>query len=158
MSVNKHRPHILVLPEEDANRQLVNGFLLEFQTHQVQPLREAGGWKKVLECFASDQVTGMEKYPNRLIILLLDFDGNGDGFDTAIAQIPEHLRDRVFILGAWTEPEDLRAVLGSYETIGRAIAKDCRDGTNLTLGHSLLCHNKSQIARLRGHVQPILFP
>jgi hypothetical protein len=158
MSVNKNRPHIFVLPEDDANRQIVNGFLLEFQTRQIQPLEEAGGWRKVLQRFASDHIIGMEKHPNRLIVLFLDFDGNGNRFDTAIAHIPEHLRDRVFILGAWTEPEELKANLGSYETIGRAIANDCLHGTNTTWGHSLLCHNASQITRLRELVQPILFP
>jgi hypothetical protein len=157
MSVNKHRPHIFVLPEDDANRQLVNGFLLEFQTRQVQPLKEAGGWKKVLECFVSDQVRGMERYPNRLLVLVLDFDGKDDRLSMAMATIPEHLRDRVFILGAWTEAEDFEASLGSYETIGRAAARDCRHGTNMTWGHPLLCHNASQIARLRDLAQPILF-
>jgi hypothetical protein len=29
MSVNKYHPHVLVLPEDDANRQLANGFLLD---------------------------------------------------------------------------------------------------------------------------------
>ena len=29
MSVNKYLPHVLVLPEDDANRQLANGFLLD---------------------------------------------------------------------------------------------------------------------------------
>lgn len=30
MSVNKERPHVLILPEDDANRQLANGFQLDF--------------------------------------------------------------------------------------------------------------------------------
>ena len=29
MSVNVYNPHVLVLPEDDANRQIANGFLLE---------------------------------------------------------------------------------------------------------------------------------
>jgi len=29
MSVNGHLPHVLVLPEDDANRQLANGFVLD---------------------------------------------------------------------------------------------------------------------------------
>ena len=27
MKVNKEQPHLLVLPEDDANRQIVNGFI-----------------------------------------------------------------------------------------------------------------------------------
>jgi hypothetical protein len=29
VSVNVFKPHVLVLPEDDANRQIVNGFLLD---------------------------------------------------------------------------------------------------------------------------------
>jgi hypothetical protein len=34
MSANKYKPHVVVLPEDDANRQLANGFL----THPVVPV------------------------------------------------------------------------------------------------------------------------
>ena len=43
MSVNKFRQHVFVLPEDDANRQLANGFLLDLSVRQVQILPEAGG-------------------------------------------------------------------------------------------------------------------
>jgi hypothetical protein len=76
MSVNKNRPHIFVLPEDDANRQLANGFFLDhslwnrrrrFQVlaldhslwnrrRRFQVLAEAGGWRRVLECFQSDHI------------------------------------------------------------------------------------------------------
>ncbi|HRI43685.1 MAG TPA: hypothetical protein PLL78_07365 [Fimbriimonadaceae bacterium] len=36
MSVNKHRPHLFVVPEDDACRQLANGFLLEPEVNQRQ--------------------------------------------------------------------------------------------------------------------------
>ena len=66
--------------------------------------------------------------------------------------------DRVFVLGALTEPEELRtARLGTYETIGMKMAKDCRDQTDTTWGHNLLRHNASEIGRLRDRVRPILF-
>ena len=29
MSVNVYKPHVLVLPEDDADRQIANGFLLD---------------------------------------------------------------------------------------------------------------------------------
>ncbi len=28
MSANKYQPHLLILPEDDANRELANGFIL----------------------------------------------------------------------------------------------------------------------------------
>ena len=92
------------------------------------------------------------------MVLLIDFDGKEDRLEEAKAGIPGHLTDRVFVLGAWTEPEALKADLGSYETIGLALAKDCREGTDTTWGHDLLRHNATELDRLRKHVRPILFP
>jgi hypothetical protein len=157
MSANKHRPHIQVLPEDDANRQLANGFILEFDTRQIQTLSVAGGWKNVLQDFKSSHAGGLEKYPERLIVLLIDFDGRDDRRDEVRGDIPSHLKDRVFILGAWTEPEDLkRANLGSYENIGKALAQDCRRDTNTTWGHNLLRHNADEIARFCERARSIL--
>ena len=156
MSANPHLLHVLVLPENDANRQLVNGFLMEFPTRQIQPLRVAGGWRKVLSGFESDHLSGMDKYPDRLMVLLIDFDRQAGRLDEAKAVIPEHLMDRVFVLGAWDEPEDLKADLGSLETIGRALAQDCRHNTDATWRHRLLRHNARELARLCERIQPIL--
>jgi hypothetical protein len=64
----------------------------------------------------------------------------------------------VFILGTLTEPEALKRDLGSYETIGLALAQDCRDETDTTWGHDLLRHNAGELERLRETVRPILFP
>ena len=162
MSVNKFQPHVLVLPEDDANSQLANGFLLDshlIPNRQIQVVEEAGGWTDVLKCFKSDHLAGMNRYPGRHVVLLIDFDGKLERLTEVKAGIPEHLSDRVFILGALTEPEALKqASLGSYEEIGLAMAKDCREGTNTIWGHDLLRHNATEVDRLRQHVRPILFP
>jgi hypothetical protein len=157
--MRKYRPHVLVLPEDRANRQLANAFRRDQSvvTRRIQVLPEVGGWKKVLDCFRSDHVSGMENHGERLMVLLIDFDERQDRLDIAKGAIPDHLAERVFILGAWSEPEDLKPVLGPYETIGRAMAKDCREDTNTTWGHDLLRHNAGELDRLREHVRPILF-
>jgi hypothetical protein len=160
MSANKNLPHVLVLPEDDANRQLALGFHLNVdpaKMRSVQVLRVAGGWTEVLKRFESDHVREMQNNPARFMVLLIDFDGKEDRLSQAKAVIPSHLTDRVFILGVLTEPEALRAKLGSYETIGMAMAKDCREDTNETWGHDLLRHNAGELDRLRKHVRPILF-
>ena len=157
MSVNKHLPHLLVLPEDDANRQLANGFQLEIdltRQRQMQVLPVADGWLAVLELFVSDHVPTMTRYANRFIVLLIDFDRNDDRLDYAKSRIPHDLKDRVFILGAWSEPEDLEAPL---EEVGSALARDCRDETDLSWNHELLRHNAAELARLRELVRPILF-
>lgn len=161
MSVNKYRPHVWVLPEDDANRQLANGFLLhsDLSSRSVQVLVEAGGWNEVLEIFLDEHVAGMEVYNGRFIILLIDFDNHEDRLDFARSKIPEHLAERVFILGALTEPETLRrAVALTYEQIGLELAQDCSRGTDTIWDHPQLRHNSAELERLRASVRPILFP
>jgi hypothetical protein len=161
MSPNKEKPHVLVLPEDDANSQLATGFHLEVDStryRQMQVLPAAGGWNEVLNRFTRDQVDGMDKWPVRFMVLLIDFDGKEGRLETAKAEIPDHLTERVFILGTLTKPEDLkRAKLGDYEAIGSAMAKDCREETDTTWVHPLLRHNASELDRLREHVRPIFF-
>ena len=162
MSANKYLPHVLVLPEDDANSQLANGFHLQVDSaryRQMDVLPVAGGWNEVLKCFLSDQVPYMNHYPRRYMVLLIDFDGREERLQDAKARIPAHLSDRVFILGALSEPEALkRADLGPFETIGSALAEDCREEADTTWGHELLRHNARELDRLRVSVRPILFP
>ncbi len=159
MSVNKYQPHVLVLPEDDANRQLANGFILDpsLVTRKIQVLEEAGGWNEVLNRFRSDHIIEMDRYDKRFMILLIDFDDEEGRLDNAKAIVPDRLKDRVFILGTWSEPEALRQDLGSYEAIGLEMAKDCREETATIWRHRLLQHNESELNRLRACVRPILF-
>ena len=158
MSANKHLAHILVIPEDDANRQLANGFCLGLSIRQVQVLPVAGGWKHVLELFKSDHIGGMNQYPQRYMVLLIDFDGRPDRLETAKSYIPTHLLERVIVLGVWTEPETLKEPGQTYESIGQSLARECRDGQNETWSHDLLRHNEGEIERLNAQIRPILFP
>jgi len=161
MSVNKHQPHVLVLPEDDANRQLALGFRRDqyLQDWKIRVLEEAGGWIKVLEIFKKDLVAGMNRYSGRFVVLLIDFDKHLERVARVKSEIPDRLADRVFVLGALTEPEGLKqADLGSLEQIGLGLAKDCREGTDFVWGHDLLRHNAPELQRLLQHVRPILFP
>jgi hypothetical protein len=158
VSVNKFQPHVFVLPEDDANRQLANGFVLELG-RQIQVLPVAGGWNEVLSRFKSDHTVGMERYSDRYMVLLIDFDGRPNRLAVVKDVIPQNLADRVFVLGTLEQPEALtRAGLGSYETIGSALSRECREGTATIWSHSLLQHNAGEVERLSERVRPILFP
>jgi len=149
MGVNRERPHILVLPEDDANRQIANGFLLNFRANQIQILQSAGGWKKVVDRFLQDHEPFMNANAELFMVLLIDFDTHLDRFEQISQKIPATLKDRVFILGAFDDPEDLKKNrMGSYEAIGEKIANDCRDGTNTIWEHPLLVHNVQEVARI----------
>jgi hypothetical protein len=119
---------------------------------------EAGGWARVRDRFTSDYVSGMRINERRFMILLIDFDGNTNRLQTMRSEIPGDLTDRVFILGALTTPEALRQSRAvDYETIGRSMADDCRNGTQEIWSHDLLRHNEAELTRLRSIVCDILF-
>jgi hypothetical protein len=72
----------------------------------------------------------MGRNPKRFMILVIDFDSHLERLEYARAKGPDGLAERVFILGVLSEPEAFkRATGGSYETIGSAMAKDCREET-----------------------------
>jgi hypothetical protein len=160
MGVNRELLHLFVLPEDDDDRQLAVEFQAQLDIDrqgQMRVLGEASGWIKVLDLFESVHVAEMDRWPKRYMVLLFDFDGE-DRLNAAKERVPDRLADRVFILGSWTDPENLKAALGSSSKIGSLLATDCREGTDNTWGHELLRHNAGEIDRLRERVRPILFP
>ena len=160
MRVNRSRPHIFVLPEDDANKDILNGFFTDPSTssRQVHIAHAAGGWIKVRDQFLEEHVSLMDQNPQRLMILLIDLDNDTNRLDSLREKIPSHLQSRVFILSTLSEPEDLKAALGSLEKIGLAMALDCREGTSDAWQHPLLRHNEPEVLRLRESACSILFP
>jgi len=160
MSVNKYAPHIVLLPEDDANRQIANGFLLgsNLNSRSVQILPPARGWLKVLNAFTKVHVPKMRQVPNRMVVLLIDFDRKEDRFTDVGKEIPEDVKDRVFVLGVLSEPEELKRDTGkSFEDIGKILAKDCSENTNELWKHDLLKHNETELERMILSVKPFLF-
>jgi len=160
--INKYKEHILVLPEDEANIQIANGFVLHpnLNDRAIQVMPPLRGWKKVVESFTEEYAPEMRgKYSDRMIVLLRDFDNNYESrFSYVERHIPEALKARVFVLGVLSEPENLRTDINkNFEEIGEALAKDCSDNTNELWGHTLLKHNKGELARLASSVKPFLF-
>jgi hypothetical protein len=154
MGVNRAKPHLMALPEDDANRQLANGFSLALDptvAGRFRVLPVAGGWREVLRRFDLDQRKDMQAWPNRFMILLMDFDGRLERLDEAKRAIPQALVDRVFVLGVLTNPEELRMAQGPLEGIGRRMAADCPAGGGIW-DHPLLQHNAPELDRMRAGI------
>lgn len=162
MSCNRRKPHILVLPEDDATRQIATGFELDQSINRraIQVLTPVGGWKKVLNEFKDVHVPEMRQYPDRMIVLLIDFDGV---YENRMSYVQSEIdqtgfADRVFVLGTLSEPEDLRKAMQlNFEKIGQSLAKDCLDNTRSAWGHDQLKHNITELNRMVTHVKPFLF-
>jgi hypothetical protein len=160
MSANNYRPHILILPEDNANSEIANGFLLnpDLNERLIQILPFAGGWMPVLNKFVDDHASKMRLFPDRMIVLLIDFDEQENRLAYVETKIPSDLKDRVFVLGVFSAPERLKSdIKKSFEEIGEALATDCSDNTDKLWSHDLLKHNRKELQRMITTVKPFLF-
>ncbi|MEO1388301.1 MAG: hypothetical protein AAFV85_13140 [Cyanobacteria bacterium J06634_6] len=159
MGLNKYQDSLLILPEDDANRQLAVGFSvnLNVKENAIQVLNEAGGWSKAVDSLEKTYSHILRKYTKMRIVLLIDFDQRDDRLAYVQQRIPDELRDRVFILGVQSEPERLKASLRKgLEAIGESMADDCANDTDEIWGHALLNHNQAELARMIRTVKPFL--
>lgn len=160
MSVNKYKPHVWVLPEDDANRELANGFLLhprlKLTAIDVRPV--ARGWHKAL-AVVDDWAKELRTYPLRRLVLLVDLDGQGEARTQQIRDgFPADLRDRIYLLSTCEEPKALRVEQGqSLERLGKALADACAHQEEGLWNNPHLQHNETELVRLRDDVKPILF-
>ena len=159
---NNYRPHIHVVPEDDANRQIANGFIQvpNVDNRAVKVLPLAGGWKKAVDEFKKEYASEMQQIPERMMVFLIDFDNKYESrLNYVENRIPPDLKARVFVLGVLSEPRNLKTALNqkSYEEIGKALAKDCSDHRHELWGHDLLKHNKAELDRMPLSVKQLLF-
>jgi len=160
MSVNKFKPHVWVIPEDDANRQIVGGFLLHdtVDDRAVGVRAPAGGWPKVLEIFESEYLPLLRESSNAHVVMLIDFDLNENRREHFEIRIPEEVRSRVFVVGSKDEPEVLRRELGmAWEPIGAALAQECHEAVFKLWRHPHLIHNEADLQRMVQIIRPILF-
>jgi len=125
---------------------------------QVNFRCRAKGWLKVVEKFTTQLVPEMRQFTDSFVVLLMDFDQREDRLTLVTSQIPEDLKDRVFVLGVLSEPENLkRNINKTFEEIGDSLAKDCPDNKNELWRHDLLRHNETELDRIVSSVQLFLF-
>jgi len=149
-----------VLPEDRANEEITNGFILapNINDRAIKVERPAKGWRKVVEKFTTQLVPEMRQFTESFVVLLMDFDQREDRLARVKSQIPEDLQDRVFVLGVLSEPENLKKNINkTFEEIGDSLAKDCPDNKNELWSHDLLRHNKTELDRIVSSVRPFLF-
>jgi hypothetical protein len=159
--MNRYKPHVYVIPEDDRDRQLADGFVLHdsVDARRIQVMPPAGGWSEVLKTFTAEYVGRLHDDRQGHVVMLIDFDGSYNERRAEFHQaIPGDLRPRVFVIGSRQTPEDLRKELGmTFEDIGKSLADDCNGGTENVWGHDHLKHNDPDRRRLVEVIKPILF-
>ncbi len=157
--MNKYKDHLLIVPEDDANKDLAIGFqnTVPRGVNAIFIERVAGGWASARERLESLFPT-MRRYVRRRVLVLVDHDQSATRRDDVLRGVPDDLTDRVYLLGVWSEPESLQNALNhrSREAIGEALARACLDGSEALWQHALLAHNAAELARLRADVLPFL--
>lgn len=161
MSVNKFLPHVFVIPEDRADEQIANGFVLHDQvsTTRIQVLPCADGWAGVLEKFKIEYIPYLRNFKEGFVVLLIDFDGRYERRRKAFDEVvPDDLKKRVFVVGAKETPEALRSALGkNSEEIGSVLAEECYQGSASLWCHDHLKHNEPDRQQLVQSIKPILF-
>jgi hypothetical protein len=162
MSPDKFNFHVLVLPEDDADRQIANGFINHYSVNNgaIQLLPSGKGWRKILDDVNTVYGPTMQNLPHRMLVLVMDFDNDRERLTYVRTQIPEALQSRIFVLGVIHDPESLRRGIKrtkTLEEIGEALAQECADNQQTFWNHELLRHNQPELKRLILSVKPFLF-
>lgn len=151
MSFDKHRPHLVVIAEDDKLLEPYNGFLkhpLFLGKRQIATTKTSRGWSR-----AAETALPFLKNEHSLVLLLIDFDAvklNGRTWESRYWQvmegIPETLRGRVLLLGPRGKSEDLSWHVGlKREALGEKIAEECEEGTWDSWRTPLLEHNLPEL-------------
>jgi hypothetical protein len=140
---------------------MVNGFstLLEINERQFYVYDLARGWERGKETLLKLSKGYMREYPSSYALLIVDFDRNAHRGSEIKNQIPEEVRDRVFVVGVLNEPENLKNSTGmKFEQLGLQIAEGCKDSNiDFWERQELLAHNVDEIRRLSKAVRNLFF-
>jgi hypothetical protein len=157
---NKYKPHVRLIPEDDANRQIAIGFINHWAVSAtVVDIRgPAGGWPRVLDIFESEYLPDLRKFPNAHVVMLIDFDEDVERREQFEQKIPRDVKERVFVIVSKYNPEILRRELKlAFDIIGSELAQECHKEEFKLWQHEHLIHNSSELQRMMAVVKPIVF-
>ena len=160
MAVNVYKPHLYVIPEDDADRQFADGFELDYRLkpRAMQVMPTAGGWMKVVEKILDDYVPKVRRNRHTHVIGIIDCDEHPKRIEEQLERIPEDVRDRIFLLGTLEDPQAFkRSVNQSFEKIGIDLADECFRKQFELWRHAHFSHLYDEIDRAAGTLHSILF-
>jgi hypothetical protein len=158
VGINYYRPHLALLPEDEAARSVANGFR-DATTGQMQVLPVSGGWLKAIDYAIDSEAQRLREFSSRILVILIDFDDSYPRRSDEIKnRIPADLADRIFVIGPRNEMEDLRASLGlRLSRAGQALAEDCRSESRDHWSCEQLVQNIDELDRLCEKCKDFLF-
>uniref|UniRef100_A0A7C4W7H2 DUF4276 family protein n=1 Tax=Desulfatirhabdium butyrativorans TaxID=340467 RepID=A0A7C4W7H2_9BACT len=159
MSVNRYRPHLVVVMEDDSYRQLVNGAKLyaRFSHNHIDARKLLGGWTKVLDGIdeEGELLKELRRFTHMHLLLLIDFDNQ---YDRRYEIFRERCQkadcyNRSFLLGIdHDQAEDLKHTQrNSFESLGKELVEGCLDPEcpNSAWNEEHLRCNQTEIERMK---------
>lgn len=158
---NKFRDHLVIVPEDQKNNDLINGFVnaTSIASHAFQIQRIARGWINAVDSLQDMKLVSL---PLRRVLLVIDFDEKPESRNDQVHEklskfLTQNEYERVYLLGTRSEPEDFRSTLKmSPEQVGAQLYLDCKTPQPGLWGHALFAHNLKTRARLIAEVLPFL--
>lgn len=160
MNYNKYKPYLLILAEDGAVLNIVDGALEAIEVREaanVKKERFLRGWSKV-ESRMPEYHKLLTQYPLGYLLIVIDFDEDPNRSEKVEEWIPEDVKQRCFILSCSDEPEELkREVRLPYDEIGEALVKDCPEAVDEIWNTPQLSHNSDELQRFLDCCRDILF-
>jgi 5S rRNA maturation endonuclease (ribonuclease M5) len=160
--MNKYKKHLLILSEDDAYKDIANGFFIKYPLVNKKIEESAGGWENLIHLFKNEYEEGIRKNQNRHVLLLLDLDNHSERLELIYNEyLSSDIREQVFVLCCKDESERLKKNLGhgTFETIGKKLAESCLNNTFTVQDNPWLCeelkHNQKELKRLAELLQTL---
>lgn len=161
---NKYKSHLDILCEDDINKEIAQGLIemLDYPSQtRIKFLDVAGGWEKCLHRL-KDYIDELIRYETKSLLIIMDFDECIDDRKACFAEIlngiQDEVRNRVFLVGSYYEPEKLKrdlGLMGHNDNVGRMLLEDCIDGNQFW--HTIhLKHNLDELTKLKMHTMEFI--
>lgn len=160
MSVNREKPYLIVLFEDDAYKDLFMGFEFSMQK-QISQRPVCGGFDSVHLLLTNEKsilLKELNKFPKAYVLALIDADSDNyphsqkGKIDTLKTAIDVKYQDRVFIIGSKIEAEDIKQVIigqGKWKTVSQKLEDSCKNDHCQLWQDDMLKHNLDEISRLK---------
>ena len=126
--MNKNKPHLVIVPEDEAWATLTRGFFMARAEGNIKVDRTCGGYNKEMTHFKDKLQPKMASNPNMHVLLLVDFDRKFASRMTNFTQLvyPDYNK-RAFMVGCKDEIQNLNTEYGGgkLEDLGQTMGNIC---------------------------------
>lgn len=157
--VNKFKPHLFIVPEDDADRQIAVGFQMHLEANgRMQIVDVAGGWLKVVNVIKDEYVPLLNNNPNTHVLGIIDCDKDADRIAEQLKTFPAGIRNRIFLLGVNENPQEFkRSTKMHFAQIGEKLADECYKDELDLWNHEMLSYSSIEALRAKNALRELVF-